>query len=142
MDVSWRMIDLIVRYELLVLFALVLGTSALAPQFVNAVAFGGGIALFNIYGAKVLLPKALSTPGQIHAGYSVLMLLKFVFAASLLALACLLFGVDPLGVAIGFGVSFFLGTGLALVHTSLSAQNTSFPTDAATSEPLTGPSGS
>ncbi|MEO1172304.1 MAG: ATP synthase subunit I [Myxococcota bacterium] len=117
MEVSWRFIDLTLRYELIVMAVLVGLTAAFAPSLALGTAAGGAIAFLNIYGSKVLLPKAVTSPGQVHPGYSLLLMMKFMVTFTGLAIVYFVFRVDPLGLAIGFGGCFFLGTGFALAHT-------------------------
>ncbi|MEM6533161.1 MAG: ATP synthase subunit I [Myxococcota bacterium] len=117
MEVSWRFIDLTLRYELIVLAVLVVTTASLSAELAIGTAVGGAIAFFNIYGSKRLLPKAITSPGQVHAGYSLLLMMKFMATFAALAVVFFVLGVDPLGLAVGFGGTFFLGTGLALAHT-------------------------
>lgn len=116
MKVSWRIIDLTLRYQALVLALGIVAALLAAPGLTLGIAAGGAIAIANIFGSRVVLPRAVHA-GQLRLGYSLLMMVKFGFTFALLAAAFLLTELEPLGLAAGFGGTFFLGTGFALIHT-------------------------
>ncbi|MEM6733528.1 MAG: hypothetical protein AAF658_18355 [Myxococcota bacterium] len=120
MSVSWRILDRVLAYGASAAAALVLGTAILAPPLTSGVAAGAAIAFFNIYGSRVLLPRAV-TPERVSPLYGLLLFFKFGAGFALLTVAAFVFKVNLIGLVVGFGGLFFSGVGFALVHETMRA---------------------
>lgn len=126
MQTSWRIIDLTLAYQIGVMLLGTLSAWLLAPDLVNGVVAGSAIALFHIAASRWVLPRAASF-GRVRLGYMLLMFAKFGVTLAMLGVAFTSDVLQPAGLVAGFGGTFFLGIGLALIHMMLAQHKTSKP---------------